>query len=607
MFSFLRKQKAPPQQAPRPTRPRDAVRNPNVVALRAASGSAIQAVPAVKVVTQAADLPDHQGVISGADKTALVRVDASQQTHFCVLRLSERAAALVVGPDFHSAFTREQRMGAGQLVRASLQSHNIELKGDVIRASKEVMAGLLADKNSKVTAAGDAEATAAKGSEGGRLFENWVSYGVAEDASDIHIEIRENVVNQRFRIETELEDMRNPLACFPAQAKNAISVAYNKLMVSNTNSHSNFMSGEYQYVMIPYEQDGKRYRLRVQTLPSANGIDIIMRILKIEGKVYFPLAGDGGQGFELDQAEMMLDAMAAEKGGLIVSSGITGSGKTTAIKSMLDHQPEKERKKRVGVEDPQEYEIDNYTPISIQRDVGDPESGQRAYAKAYASLMRSDLDVGMVGEIRDNVSANAAVVIAETGHLAIGSNHARNLMGIIPRLTSQKIGADLHALTEPGMFLLMTNQALVGKLCTYCRIPLSDPRVTQFQRDQMQRVSDLYRVDVSKVHFRNPHGCPHCRNRGLKGMTVIAEVYAPTDEFLQLMRERKTRAAKHLWLSEWDGRFDSVSMKGKTLFEHALLKMLRGEIDPIAARTRSGGGFEYYLGQFGERGQVWTR
>ncbi|WP_432262849.1 ATPase, T2SS/T4P/T4SS family [Cupriavidus sp. TMH.W2] len=569
---------------------------------RSGGGAAAPAGP--RLVAQAADLPQHMGVISGQDKHYIVRLTEAQERTFCVIRTSQREASIVASPAF-GALPEAERVSAIQQVRDALAERNMQ-HGRVVRATAEVVAGLVNDRRAERTQGDTEELEAAKNSEGGRFFESWTNYAVIEGATDIHIEIRDaaRVVFQRFRIETELEDMRNPLPCFPAQAKDAISVAYNKLTATGTGSHSNFMENEYQYAMIPFEHGGTGYKLRVQTLPTSDGIDIVMRVLKMDSKAYFPLAGDNGQGFEASQEAMMLRAMGVETGGVIVISGITGSGKTTAAKAMLDFQPDKERKKRIGIEDPKEYDIDNYTGLSIQRDVGDPAASLRAYMKAYASLMRADLDLGYVGEIRDNVSANAAVVIAESGHLAMGSNHARELMGILPRMTSQAIGADLYALTEPGMFRLMVNQSLVATLCKKCRIELHKAPLAV--RDEMKRVSDDFEVDTSSVFLRHPDGCPHCRGRGIKGMTVVAEVYEPSNEFLALMRERKTAKAKELWLSTWDGKFDSDNMIGKTQFEHAFLKMLRGDIDPSLARARLGGlHFSDHLK--GDRSGLWQR
>lgn len=592
---LLRKVKPAPPPPARPAPPRVVASDAPPTAQRPASASNVVPLASARppqgtapvvanVVAQAADLPAHMGVISGTEKHHIVRVSEAQEQLFCVIRTSQREASIVAAPGF-AKLSKDERLAVVQQVRNALKARDFEY-GRVIRATAQVVAGLLNDR-SRSRAGTDNEADAAKATEAGRLFESWGAYGVVEGATDIHVEIRENVVHQRFRIETELEPMRNPLPCFPAQAKDALSVAYNKLTAEGTGSHSNFMDNEYQYAMIPFEHAGKKYKLRVQTLPN-EGMDFIMRILKIEDKAYFPLAGQGGQGFEAQQEAVMLRVMGVEDGGIIVFSGITGSGKTTAAKAMLDFQPDKEKKKRIGIEDPKEYDIDNYTGLSIQRDVGDPEASKRSYMEAYVSLMRADLDLGYVGEIRDNVSANAALVVAESGHLAMGSNHARNLMGILPRMTSQSIGADLYALTEPGIFRLMVNQALLGTLCKSCRIPLHE--APQPLRDEMKAVADDFEVDTSGVYLRRKGGCPHCRHRGIKGMTVIAEVYEPTDDFLMAMRQRNTPGAKRLWLETWDGRFDSANMQGKTKFEHAFLKMLRGDLDVEAVRNRAHSG-----------------
>lgn len=608
MFNFLRKQKDQPVRAETVARralPRGAVAAnakatgagvtrtaSNVVAMPARAptnggtdGAAKAPAPTVVVIAQSTDLPAHSSVFSGQDKFGLIRLDPEQVGMLCVIRCNQHEARVVWGPRY-AGLAKAQRIGIQTDIKGQLNRHGLSL-GKNVHVTEEVLKGLLNGAKDRVST--DADVDAAKSTDSYQLFQTWGGYCVENDATDVHIEVRGQVVHQRFRIDTELELMRDPPLVFPEGAKNAIAVAYNKTAKGGTISHSNFMESAFQYAMFPFEHKTKPYKFRLQTIPTDDGFDIIMRKLEVGRLAAFPLFAETGkrsQGFELSQQEMMLRAMDSEMGGLIVVTGVTGSGKTTAVKAMLDFQPGGAGKKRIGVEDPKEYDIDNYTSITIQRDVGDPEGSKRAYSLAYASLMRADLDVGMVGEIRDNVSVNAAMVIAESGHLAIGSNHARSMMGIIPRMTSQQIGGDLHAMTEPDIWRLMVYQSLVPTLCPHCRIAIADAPVGM--QEEMRWVAEHYEVDTSGVFLRNHDGCEKCR-RGVKGMTVIAEVYEPSNEFLDLMRERRTREARELWLANWDGKFDSTNMVGKTVYEHAFLKMLRGAVDPSVARNRATG------------------
>jgi type II secretory ATPase GspE/PulE/Tfp pilus assembly ATPase PilB-like protein len=138
----------------------------------------------------------------------------------------------------------------------------------------------------------------------------------------------------------------------------------------------------------------------------------------------------------------------------------------------------------------------------------------------------------------------------------------------------------MQTLTTRKFWSLLAYQALVPKLCPECCEPADRtiPNLTAFIRQR-------FHIDTSAVRTRRMGGCAACRGRGVRGVTVVAEMMQPTRPFLRLMREGRDFEAEAAWRSASDGRFDSPHMRGKTVFEHALYKAYCGMIDPRTVET----------------------
>lgn len=166
----------------------------------------------------------------------------------------------------------------------------------------------------------------------------------------------------------------------------------------------------------------------------------------------------------------------------------------------------------------------------------------------------------------------------------MGTVHANRVTGIIGRLTNDQIGMSRQVLTAPEMLSLLVYQALVPKVCPHCALGVKEVLAGDSSWDEAKEIvrllNERFKVDVEKLRFRRPNGCAQCRHRGTSGLTVVAEMLEPDQDWLRLTRDGKDYEAIDLWQSLSDKRFDSPAMLGKTVFEHCLYKALQGMVDP---------------------------
>src|SRR5690606_30875448 len=144
--------------------------------------------------------------------------------------------------------------------------------------------------------------------------------------------------------------------------------------------------------------------------------------------------------------------------GFVIFSGITGSGKTTTLKTFIETHPANAKAAFYSIEDPVEYPLANVHQINLQRDLIDRVGSAAKYSEVVAALMRADPDGVLMGEIRDPASAIAGQQIVVTGHMAAATVHAHLLSGIVPRLTDEEIGMSRQTVTNPNVLTLLVYQ-----------------------------------------------------------------------------------------------------------------------------------------------------
>lgn len=267
--------------------------------------------------------------------------------------------------------------------------------------------------------------------------------------------------------------------------------------------------------------------------------------------------------------------------GLILTGGVTGSGKSTTAQLFLETLPGLELKAIYTVEDPIEYPIRGVHQIEVLRDLGSEDETRRRYARVLQALLRGDPDGVFIGEVRDRMTAGFALQIAATGHLSMSTLHVRMISNMVPRLTDSDMGLSRGALTNPDIINLLAFQSLVPLVCPVCALEPAaaaeaDPEVAEL----LQVLDEKFRVPTARMRFKNAGGCTACQHRGTAGRTVVAEMWQPDRRWLQMVRSGDDYEALLYYRGLSDRDFGSGDMTGKTVFEHALSKAIAGRVDP---------------------------
>ncbi len=338
------------------------------------------------------------------------------------------------------------------------------------------------------------------------------------DASDVHIEAEQETIIVRYRLDGILHDV--------AQISKD---AYHKLL----SRIKLFASLKINITAKP--QDGRftikspegDIDVRVSTIPTVFGESIVMRLL-IQGKEGITLEE---LGFTADTLEILKEQIRRPTG-MIITTGPTGSGKSTTLYAILQiiNEP---GVKIITLEDPVEYRVEGINQSQIDHSKG------YTFASGLRSILRQDPDIVMVGEIRDEETAEIAVQAALTGHLMLSTLHTNSAAGAVPRFLSMAVAPYLLA---PALNCVM-GQRLVRRVCPACRkkVTLSEVEATLQTRalEVMERLNekDKKRINMKDQEFyvASPEGCTECNGIGYKGRIGICEMFVVQDEVKQLI------------------------------------------------------------------------
>ena len=281
-------------------------------------------------------------------------------------------------------------------------------------------------------------------------------------------------------------------------------------------------------------------------------------------------------GFTPDQIAIV--ASMTERTGLNIISGPTGHGKTTFLSNVMVAMAEKwPERNHMSMEDPPEYPLDGVKQIMVSAvEILTDEERDAAYTAAIAGALRSDMDTGMVGEIRYRSAAQAAINAALTGHAIWTTVHATNALAIIPRFV--EMGINLKSLCNPNVLSGLSYQRLIPKLCPECKRPLRE-NISTLPQPTFRRLTRLLDPAALDGVYVRGNGCDACRHRGVIGQTVAAEVIAMDWQLLQYLREDQAGQAYTYWLND---------MHGLTHVAHALKLISEGMVDPYNAEERLG-------------------
>ncbi len=357
-----------------------------------------------------------------------------------------------------------------------------------------------------------------------RIVDTLLRHAIIQGASDIHIEPMEEEVLVRYRIDGILHDaMTLPKHAGP-------TIAARIKVLSNLKLDEKRLPQDGRFKM---EMDGQKVSFRVSVLPIFFGEKIVMRLLR-ENRSGFSLEGIGFHGSTLERLQ---DAM-KQTTGIILVTGPTGSGKTTTLYTILDllNTPEVNIS---TIEDPIEYQMPRINQTQVKADIG------FTFATGLRSLMRQDPDIIMVGEIRDQETANLAINAALTGHLVLATVHTNSAAGTVARLVDMGVESFLMVST----LRVAIGQRLVRRVREDMREPYT---LTANQRAELSKHADLDRVleTLREENIIKPnaswnsipfyHAVPQGNEDGYKGRIGIHEVLPVSSAMKEMVMANAT-------------------------------------------------------------------
>ncbi|MBE7559693.1 Flp pilus assembly complex ATPase component TadA [bacterium] len=329
-----------------------------------------------------------------------------------------------------------------------------------------------------------------------RLVNAIIAEAIRRRASDIHIDCREKDMLLRFRLDGVLHTMKPP----PKRLQSAIISRIKIMSEMDISERRNPQDGHFKT-----RHGDRMVDFRVSTLPTIHGEKVVMRLLDKSN-----LRLDLTQlGLEPAALEMLQRAVRRPYGMLLVT-GPTGSGKSTTLYSALKTVARADINV-ITVEDPVEYQLDEINQVQVR-----PEQGF-TFAKGLRAILRQDPDVVMVGEIRDQETAEIAVRAALTGHLVLSTLHTNDAPSTLTRLVD--MGIEPYLVTASVNVIIA--QRLLRRVCTKCREPYSPT-------DEMLQVLGLYEKvqegALPRPSFFRGVGCRHCADTGYAGRIALYEV-----------------------------------------------------------------------------------
>ena len=340
------------------------------------------------------------------------------------------------------------------------------------------------------------------------IVDKILEYANSMGASDIHIEPMEKEALVRYRVDGILHDQ----ATYPIKIHLAISSRIKILSNLKIDEHRLPQDGRFKTTI-----NDQEVSFRVSTMPAYFGETVVLRLLKENAKEYnLETLGVQGRDYEI------LKSSIKKTVGMILVTGPTGSGKSTTLYTILSllNTPE------VNIstaEDPIEYSMPRVNQTQVNPKIG------LTFAEALRSFLRQDPDIMMIGEIRDNETADIAINAAITGHLVLSTLHTNDAASAIPRLIDMHIESFLVSSTLNTIIA----QRLVRKLCNNCK---TEQKLDQKMISILQEQYDKKGIDkkINGNAFYKPVGCEYCSN-GYNGRVGIYEILEVTDTIKELI------------------------------------------------------------------------
>lgn len=378
-----------------------------------------------------------------------------------------------------------------------------------------------------------------------KLINNIFAKAVNAYVSDIHFESYKHGIKVRFRIDGVLQTIDT----VPNKLKQAVTARLKLISKMNISENRLPQDGRISIKISSQEID-----IRSSSVPTAFGESFVLRFL---GNDAIDLNIDN-MGFHQDNLKLLKE-MLKKPNGILLTTGPTGSGKTSTLYAALNYINSDDIK-IITVEDPVEYQLDGISQIQVKANI------DYTFANALRSILRQDPDVILIGEIRDTETAKIAIQSALTGHLVLSTLHTNSAIGAISRLLD--MGMEYFLLKSSIVGLMA--QRLTRRLCKHCKEPIE---LTQAQKDAYN-IENLEQYIESAYNPCKAVGCKECNYTGYKGRIPIMEIIPFNDAVIKELDKNKD--------------FKDIRKLGyRTLQDDAVIKFLEGSIslDEVARLT----------------------
>lgn len=393
-----------------------------------------------------------------------------------------------------------------------------------------------------ISTAAQKERESRKDSEARQIYNQIIMFGINRKASDIRLIPCDNSCRVIYRIDgVNYQVMKIPLQ-IASRVCNLLLADGN---VPNKGPNTP-LDGKIKYIPEGVTAERETRDLRFSIMPTRRGQDANIRFLS--NHLYtFEELGMSAENIEKYKSLLRMPQ------GLIMQVGPTGSGKSTTLYAGLNFIHSYSLRNIITVEDPVEILMEGVTQVDVNED------SKLTFARAARQFLRHDVDVGVIGEIRDEETALEAVRAATTGHLVISSLHSNDSLGVFERL----IRLDVDSYTLGEVLVAVMGQRLVRRLCPHCK---EEYILHKDDKDAIEfGISD--RIGPEGIKMYRGVGCQHCNNLGYSGRIAVNEILI-VDRTLRDMIQR------HVTRREMEEHLKSINFK--TMYEDALDKALNG-------------------------------
>ncbi|MHB1285566.1 MAG: GspE/PulE family protein [Leptospirales bacterium] len=414
----------------------------------------------------------------------------------------------------------------------------------------------------------------AEGDEARKIMEIILD-AIAKKASDIHLRVERDRTRILYRIHGWLKPVQT---LTHDEGERLARIVYNTMLDSagrdNMFSDKKPQDGQFRQDYLPRGV----FNIREFHAPTGGtGLGTITMVLRLQygsGTDTAQVTDIDTLGYDASHLALLRFLMGLSHG-IVLFSGPMGSGKSTSMAAVLSivlamHPLEEGRGLHLAtLEDPPEYVIPTASQIAVPGGL---------FSEVLGRIMRFDANILMIGEIRDEATAEKAIEGAMSGHVVYSTVHANDVLSIPRRLDGLKVRRDL--LCDPTIFRGMVCQRLIPLLCPDCKIPWEEAERSGILRpDLSKRIGDISGDLMETTFFHHAGGCENCDGQGVVGRTIVAEILIPDQDILDMISGgRMTDAGRHF----------REKLDGRTMMDHALDKIREGLADPRDVEARLG-------------------